>query len=53
MLPGVLLQPARRTNKLVRDHLNRTIFRTVELTEILRFHNNPELIEPFENSVET
>ena len=40
MLPGVLLQPARRTNKLVRDHLNRTIFRTVELAEILRFHTH-------------
>ena len=40
MLPGVLLQPARRTNKLVRDHLNRTIFRTVELAEILRFQTH-------------
>ncbi|MBK3333113.1 hypothetical protein GWK41_08525 [Persephonella atlantica] len=40
MAKGIFLQPANIKNKMVRDHLERTIFQTVELNEILRFQPN-------------
>ncbi len=36
---GIFLQPANIKNKMVREHLEKTIFQTVELAEILRFQS--------------
>ncbi len=40
MTKGIFLQPANIKNKMVREHLERTIFQAVELNEILRFQPN-------------
>ena len=34
---GILLQPANMKNRMVEEHLKRTIFQTIDNTEILRF----------------
>ncbi len=39
MSRGIFLQPANIKNKMVREHLERTIFQTIELAEILRFQS--------------